>query len=221
MGRGPDDAHLAPDDVQKLRDLVEREPPQEAADPRDPGRVREDRVVAGDHRPELEELERLPFEPDPLLAKQDRPARGQGDRKSARNARSGARAARGSRPGSRSTARLPEYGPLRFGCDAPVATGALSQRRSAGLGLGAARTRARARRGPRPPSPASRRRTGDRGRTRCPSWIALATSSCVSLAASVSAMSIPAETPAAVITLPSSTTRSATGSAPYSRSSSR
>ena len=34
-------------------------------------------------------------------------------------------------------------------------------------------------------------------------------------------MSIPAETPAAVTTLPSMTTRSATGSAPYSRRRSR
>jgi len=52
---------------------------------------------------------------------------------------------------------------------------------------------------------------GGSGSYSIPSWIALATSSPAIRAASRSAMSIPAETPAAVITLPCTTTRRAAG----------
>ena len=66
---------------------------------------------------------------------------------------------------------------------------------------------------PRPPaaapSRASRRRTAAAGRTRSPSWTPARRSSPASRPTSRSAMSIPDETPAAVTTLPSSTTRSA------------
>ena len=47
-----------------------------------------------------------------------------------------------------------------------------------------------------------------------PSWIAWASSAPAIRAASVSAMSMPADTPAAVITLPCLTTRALTGVAP-------
>ena len=51
-----------------------------------------------------------------------------------------------------------------------------------------------------------------------PSWIARAVGSPAIHAASESAMSIPADTPAAVTTVPARTTRRETGSAPYWRS---
>src|SRR5688572_22699952 len=69
-----DHAHVTPEDVQELGDLVEREAPEEASDAGDVGRVWKDRVVAGDHRAELHQLERLSAKPDPLLAEEDRPA---------------------------------------------------------------------------------------------------------------------------------------------------
>ena len=59
---------------------------------------------------------------------------------------------------------------------------------------------------------------GGSGSYSIPSWIACATCSPAIRSARCSAMSIPEETPAAVITLPRSTTRSATGFAPSSPS---
>jgi hypothetical protein len=56
----------AADDVPELRQLVEREPPQEPPHPRDPGVAAVDgeagalRLGADDHRPELEQLEGAP-----------------------------------------------------------------------------------------------------------------------------------------------------------------
>src|SRR5947207_2728977 len=62
---------------------------------------------------------------------------------------------------------------------------------------------------------------GGAGSYSMPSWMPRATSSPAMRATSRSAMSMPADTPAAVIIFPCSTTRSETGVAPNSRSSSR
>ena len=58
-----DDAHVATQDVPELRELVDRGPPEDAADPRDPAVALVHRVAgadalgADDHRAELEDLE--------------------------------------------------------------------------------------------------------------------------------------------------------------------
>jgi hypothetical protein len=57
-------------------------------------------------------------------------------------------------------------------------------------------------------------RNGGCGSYSIPSWMAWATSSPAMRAARVSAMSMPDETPAAVMTLPCSTTRFGVGRAP-------
>src|SRR5690606_13109401 len=77
------DAHLAPQDVPELGQLVEAGPPQQAPGPRDPGIL-----PAADHGllvlvhaagrtvhhgPELQDLERAPVLADPRLAEEDRP----------------------------------------------------------------------------------------------------------------------------------------------------
>src|SRR5215207_2424668 len=73
----PDQAHVAADDVPELRQLVEREPPQDASGPRDarialvhgpPGSLL---LGAGHHRAELEQLEVLAVPPDAPLPVED------------------------------------------------------------------------------------------------------------------------------------------------------
>ena len=71
------------------------------------------------------------------------------------------------------------------------------------------------------PSPASRRRTGAAGRTRSPAGSPERPPARRSARVRRRAMSIPDDTPAAVMTLPRSTTRSGTGVAPSSPSRSR
>ena len=87
---GPDDAHLAPEDIPELGQLVEAGPPQEAARPRDPRIVGQlERVTldlvellqvgklllgVADHRAELDDLELAPVEADPRLAEEHRTA---------------------------------------------------------------------------------------------------------------------------------------------------
>ncbi len=91
-----DEAHLAPEDVQSLGNLVEREPAQHAPDARDPGIVAdlEERAAdlvrllqlalvlggVGDHRPELQHPELALPEPDAPVAVEDRPRRRELDR---------------------------------------------------------------------------------------------------------------------------------------------
>ena len=76
-----DEAHLAAEHVPQLGQLVERGPPQEAADPRDArvvvelehraaelvaiGELGPPRLGVGDHRAELDDRERAPVEADP------------------------------------------------------------------------------------------------------------------------------------------------------------
>src|SRR6266498_1404604 len=95
-GTGADEAHLAPEDVEHLGDLVDREAPQRAADPRDAWIVAdlEQRAAdfvrtfelalllggAGDHRPELQHPELPLAEPDAAVAVEDRPGRRELDR---------------------------------------------------------------------------------------------------------------------------------------------
>jgi hypothetical protein len=71
-GPRPDDAHLAPQDVDKLRQFVKREPAEETADGREPRVVRKHRVGTIEHRAELERDEWLPIAADALLAEDDR-----------------------------------------------------------------------------------------------------------------------------------------------------
>ena len=78
--------------------------------------------------------------------------------------------------------------------------------------------RGRARRSQAAPWPPSRCQTAAGGRTRCRAGSPGRSRRRRSSAASVSAMSMPEETPAAVISLPWTTTRSDTGSAPNLRS---
>ena len=86
----PHEAHLAAQDVDDLRNLVQRETPQDPPHPGDPrvvsdleqrpaGFVRclELRLPlgrAGDHRPELEHPELVLADPDPGVDVEDRPA---------------------------------------------------------------------------------------------------------------------------------------------------
>ncbi len=96
----------------------------------------------------------------------------------------------------------------------PAASFTAARRASAAAALRSGCGRAAARRPPPAPCAASRRRTAAAGRTRCRAGSPARPCRRRSRAASASAMSMPAETPAAVTILPSNTTRSATGSAP-------
>src|SRR5581483_4681494 len=102
----PDEAHVAAEYVDELRQLVERRAPQQPPDRGDPGVVRElsrpvellargrreedlverlatgpravgAAVVADVHRPELERAEEAAVTPDALVGVDDRPARAQ------------------------------------------------------------------------------------------------------------------------------------------------
>src|SRR5918998_4122634 len=76
----PDEAHVAAQDVEQLRQLVDRQTAKYAADARYAGvalvhcPTRPARFGADDHRPELEELELAAATTDAPLAIQDRPA---------------------------------------------------------------------------------------------------------------------------------------------------
>src|SRR3954451_20600571 len=76
----PDHAHVAAEDVPELRQLVERELAQDAADARDPRVARVDREArtlllgVDDHRAELQQLEVRAILADPRLAVENRPA---------------------------------------------------------------------------------------------------------------------------------------------------
>src|ERR687887_2433174 len=82
-----DQAHLPAQDVPELRDLVEREAAQKAADARDPRVALVDRPAgplrlgADDHRPQLEQLEVGSVLPDAPLPVEDRSAVVELDRK--------------------------------------------------------------------------------------------------------------------------------------------
>jgi hypothetical protein len=76
----PDQAHVAAHDVPELRELVEREAPQDSAGPRDPRIAFVDREAraaalrADLHRPQLQELELGSADPDAPLPVEDRAA---------------------------------------------------------------------------------------------------------------------------------------------------
>ena len=78
-----DQRHAAKQDVQQLRQLVDAEAPQEAADRSDPRIVPGRRLPGpkvghvGEHGPELEDINRLVVEPDARLDEQDRSGAGQ------------------------------------------------------------------------------------------------------------------------------------------------
>src|SRR4051794_16350328 len=92
----PDEAHLAGQDVEELRDLVERKAPQQSSHGGDAGivgdleepvtrlvaleQLRLHRVGAVDHRAELEDPERLGLAADPRLAEEHGTARAELDR---------------------------------------------------------------------------------------------------------------------------------------------
>jgi len=87
----PDERHLAAHDVDEVRELVERQPPDDRPGARDPrialvdGDARPHGLRARDHGPQLEHLERLPTAPDAQLPVDDRtpalePDRHDGDR---------------------------------------------------------------------------------------------------------------------------------------------
>ena len=73
-----DDAHVAPQDVPELRELVDRGPAQDPTDPRDPAVALVDRVAGADvlgpddHRAELEDVEVDTVLAHPRLAVHDR-----------------------------------------------------------------------------------------------------------------------------------------------------
>src|SRR4051794_14656209 len=84
---GPDDAHVSLEDVEELRELVERGAAQELPDPGDAWIVLDleqpvslvlfdqtslQRLGVRDHRPELENAERLAMSADPRLPEEDR-----------------------------------------------------------------------------------------------------------------------------------------------------
>ena len=79
-GAGADEAHVAAHDVPELRQLVERQPPQQPARARDAriafvdGEARALPLRADLHRPELHELELLAVQADPPLPVEDRAA---------------------------------------------------------------------------------------------------------------------------------------------------
>jgi hypothetical protein len=70
----PDQRHLAAHDVNQVRQLVDREAPQQRADARDPRIVLRDRqpgadrLGVGDHRAQLDHVERVAVLADPPLA---------------------------------------------------------------------------------------------------------------------------------------------------------
>ena len=76
----PDQVHVADENIEKLRQLVELGPAQELAQARNPrvtldGQPRTHQVGAVDHRPELVDEEGLTETTDAALAKEDRPRR--------------------------------------------------------------------------------------------------------------------------------------------------
>jgi hypothetical protein len=83
FGTRPDDGHVAPKDVEQLRELVQVCPAQHPADARRAwvARTGPDRAAlalrVGAHRPELVDREQLPALADPGLPEDDRPARRQ------------------------------------------------------------------------------------------------------------------------------------------------
>ena len=76
----PDRAHVPAQDVPELRELVDRGPPQDPPDARDPAVSMVDRVAgahalrADDHRPQLQDVEVDAVLPDTGLSVEDRPA---------------------------------------------------------------------------------------------------------------------------------------------------
>ena len=92
----PDEAHLATQDVEDLRELIQRRAAQEPPDPGDAwvvgdleqpvtGLVQRSQLVlvrlgVGDHRPELEDPEVLPVSADSDLTEEDRALRVESDR---------------------------------------------------------------------------------------------------------------------------------------------
>src|SRR5919106_2814076 len=85
-GARADDRHLPTDHVEQVRQLVEREPAQDATDAGDAWiagehrRAHSDRIAAGAHRPQLEELELGAVAAGAGLAIEHRPARAELDR---------------------------------------------------------------------------------------------------------------------------------------------
>src|SRR5438128_12269707 len=68
-----DEAHVAPNDVPELRQLVEPGPPQRAPDARDPWIIRDGNggplaVRTRGHRPQLEDAKGSAFQADPFAA---------------------------------------------------------------------------------------------------------------------------------------------------------
>ena len=107
----PHQAHRSPDDVEELRELVERGSAHQSPEPRDAlialGGLRHDGTILGDpHRSELEDVDDLPVEAISSLTEQDRARARQLDRDRAEQHIAGAATTSASVPRTRSSIRF-------------------------------------------------------------------------------------------------------------------